>query len=144
MNKSEQPVASNKQELKSDEIKTIDFETASDEVQKILQEDRMAWVNLGLTDKEKQSLQNLEIEKETENFHYWGNVYDGNLLSEIEAFLKNVGENSEDTLKEISDLVVRLSRGIARGFNTDHVWIESRSILPNNFFDTPLIATTIL
>ncbi|MEK7136472.1 MAG: hypothetical protein AAB821_02680 [Patescibacteria group bacterium] len=119
------------------QIKTVSFETPSEEVLESLKEDLMVFVDLNLIPKEKETLQALEVEKSTEDFHYWGAPNSEELLANLNVFLGSVGENSEDRIREVSDLFVRIAEGLIRIYDAEAVWIESRAILPNNFFETP-------
>lgn len=119
------------------QVKTTTFEVSSENFLENLEKDRIISIDLELTEKEKETLKRLEINKNSDNFHYWGNTDSVELYASLNLFLKDIGENSENTIEEISKLIIRIGQGLSKVFNTESVWYEMRSITPNNFFTTP-------
>lgn len=133
------PVPGNKQEQKIQEpkIKIVNFETPYEDVFKILEEERIVSLDLNLTAEERESIRNLKIESDTSHLNYFGNVDSNDLSSNLDLYLKSIGENSEETIERVSRLIKRIAEGLARHFNTKFVWIDSKSMLPNDYFITP-------
>lgn len=118
------------------QIETVSLELPNQDILRILEKDRIVSVDLSLTPEEKESIQKFKVEKNIADFNYWGSVSDENLPQVLKHYLNEIGENSEATVEIITRLMARIAEGVARHFNTKFVWIESRSFLPNNTFET--------
>ncbi len=129
--------AKQEQRIQEPQIKVVNFETPGEEVLRILKEERIVSLDLNLTAEERESIRNFKIENGTSHLNYFGNVDSSDLASSLNLYLKSIGENSDETIEKISRLVKRMAEGLAQHFDTKFVWIDSKSMLPNDYFITP-------
>lgn len=119
------------------QIETVSFGTPHEDVQRFLAKNRLISIDLQLTPIERESIQNLVISENIGDFEYRGSADDLNLPSVLGTYLKRIGDNSEEVVRNVTSLMVRFAEGSARFFDTKLIWIESRSFTPNNYFETP-------
>lgn len=118
-------------------VETVTFDSSSAEVLEALERDRIVSFDLGLTEKEREATSSLVIAKNSDNFHYWGKAGSSELKERLNLFLADMGENPEERIEEVSNLMVRIGEGLTKATDAQAVWYEVRSIIPNDYFVTP-------
>src|SRR5260221_9342079 len=106
------------------QTETVSFGTPRKDVQRLLAKDRLVSVDLQLTPVERESIQNLVISENIGDFEYRGTTNDPNLPPILTAYLKRIGDNSEEVVRNVSGLMVRFAKGSAQFFDTNLIWIE--------------------
>ncbi len=119
-------------EVKSQEKKELNKQDKME----ILKEQGIASFDVGLTPKEEQSITEINIEKELPQFNYYGHVNE-ELVKNLIVYFSELGENSEEVISTISQLVARVAETATRDFDKESAWVMVRTSLPNNYFDIP-------
>src|SRR3989344_2076223 len=101
-----------------------------------LEKDNFISVDLNLSDIEREVLSRVKIEKELEQFNYYGPLAD-DLEIKLEDKFKEMGRNSENDISIISRKVAELAREMVSGFDEEAAWVMVRVSLPNDEFQTP-------
>lgn len=101
-----------------------------------LEKDNFISVDLNLSDVEKETLSNIKVEKELDQFNYYGQL-EVDLETDLEQYFKGMGNNSEHDISIISKKVTELAREIKKGFEKETCWVMVRVSLPNDEFQTP-------
>jgi len=88
------------------------------------------------TASESNAINNLSIKesiKESDNFHYYGNL---NSL-DFNDFFSKIGENNLKNIKIIDKIIKKITNKVLVSFDMDHFWITIRPSVLNNEFDIP-------
>lgn len=105
----------------------------------LLQSERIVAIDLQLTPREASALKQLKIDAEgiEGNFLYWGNINDSEFLSNLELYIRNLGDNSNDVVDIVFNLIVRAGNVVTNYFDTEFAWIETKTFKPNTTFSVP-------
>jgi hypothetical protein len=123
----------------STNIKTFSINAKNDIIKKYLIQHGVASINLELIPEEKQRLRDFQIQIDGSdgNFLYWGSVNNANLLTNFESYLSRLGKNKKVDITSISNLTIRIAKDVAKHFNTEFAWIETKTFLANDTFIVP-------
>ena len=102
----------------------------------ILKEQGIIALDVGLTEEERKSMQEVKIEKEIPDFDYYGPVSD-ELIKKLSTHLGGIAENSEGIKDTIARFVAKVAESTIKGFNQESAWIAVRFSLPNNEYEVP-------
>ncbi len=103
---------------------------------RLLTDESFFVVDMDLSNEEQECLLNIKIEKELEQFDYYGS--DGSKLeTDLFEYFTDVGDNTALDISCISQLITRLSKDMIEGFEEESVWIMVRVFMPNNAYDIP-------
>lgn len=90
--------------------------------------------NLNLTDKQKQALNNLAINK-TDTIVIYNSLE--NLINLTNNFLKSVGESDTQISLEVAKIILEIVLRIIKIFNQETAQVIIRASLPNDMFKIP-------
>lgn len=103
---------------------------------KILEKEGMVDFDIEMSPREKESIQEIKIEKDLEQFNYYGPA-DEKLLESLVNHFSQLEGNSPEIIESISNLIAKIAQDAQKDFNQEAVWAMVRVSLPNNEFDTP-------
>lgn len=127
----------------------VDFETAKpcspraeaihDKISTLGQGTSFTYVDLELTDDEwslieKLKFDNLELET-TQQYDRFGNLH--LLKDELPIFLREIGNDDEEVIQAVTEIITRLTDDITKGSNKKSAWVCIRASTPNHDFDIP-------
>ena len=93
-------------------------------------------LDVNLSNKEIECLNDLTIERELDQFNYYGDVGD-ELNEHLLKYLSSIGTNTEANIDCVANLVYRISEGMMKGFDKESVWTMLRVTLPNDNYGIP-------
>jgi hypothetical protein len=82
--------------------------------------------------RQKECLKNFIISEEG-TFEHFGPLD----LTGLKNFLATIGNNSNDCINTIHNLIIQLTKNVCTAYGKDAVWISLRVSLPNDLFDIP-------
>ena len=123
-------------EPKFEQEKSLEDQINSPENVELLKKQNWISIETNLTNKEKESIEQVNIERQLQPFDYYGPASD-ELMEKLEDYFKKIGDNSKIVTENISQVINRVSNGVARGFNKESMWVSVRIALPNDEFDVP-------
>lgn len=128
-----------KQEGSGQHVAKITLNDPQEDVESLLQTNRLISIDLQLTPKEVDALKrlNTEIEGLAGNFLYWGSMNNTELASKLKSYICTLGNNSEELVEIISNIIVRIGKGVTKYFGTEFAWIETKTFKPNTTFSVP-------
>jgi hypothetical protein len=103
---------------------------------KILKESNFVYFDVNLTPEEKLSIDGVDIKKPLPPFDSYGPVSD-ELIKNLTNYFNELGQNSQETTKTISELVGRVSKIALKDFGKESAWVAIRVLLPTHEFDIP-------
>ncbi len=102
----------------------------------ILEKQSYICIDAGLSQKEIESLQRIQIENSPDQFDGYGSA-DTELEEGIKQYLEKIGRNNKEDLECISKLIVRISREMIEIWKDEWAWTMIRVSLPNTNFNIP-------
>ncbi len=113
-----------------------EISTAIERSQAALEGERVVGIDIGLSPVERESLARVRVERDLEQFDFYG-VGTDELREKLQSYFGQMGENTEQDLLSISDIVWRLSEGMREGFGEQSTWTMVRVSLPGSSFEVP-------
>lgn len=109
----------------------------------ILNEKHILILDVDLNSAEQKSIAKMRIEnekirtdKDLQEFNHFGLIDDG-LIGKLAGYFEKLGNNSEETIRGISGLVVRIGGNMAQGLHKEASWVCVRTSLPSDEYDIP-------
>jgi hypothetical protein len=116
------------------------FELLSDKIEnpllEKLKEGRLAAVDEGFSDEDRESIASFEIESALYSFDYYGSD-EAELREKLIEHLLKLGENSDESVATIERIVLSATKEMLKNFDAESAWVTLRTSLPNDAFDTP-------
>lgn len=103
----------------------------------ILKENDIVAFDVGLTAKEKDSVEQIQIDQDLPQFDYYGTVDNEKLPEKLAAYLGQLEGNSKEIIDTITGLITRVAKGVQQDFNEESSWLMVRVTLANTEFDIP-------
>ena len=102
----------------------------------ILKEKGIVSFDIELTQEERDSIQEVHIEKALPQFNYYGPANE-ELIQKLTTHLSRLEGSTEEIVGRVSGLVAKVAKGMQKDFNKEAAWVMVRVTLPNNAFDIP-------
>jgi len=93
-------------------------------------------VDLGFSEEDLEILCAIRVERNLDQFSAFG-LPRAHLRSDLERYLRHMGDNRSSHTWYLADLVSRLSYGVQEGLSKDSAWVLLRVSLPTPEFDIP-------
>ena len=82
---------------------------------------------------EKKTIKNVKIKPDYgwNNYDHYGTVKDMDII----PFLQKIGDNTDDNIEVLSNIISKLCSIVCEGYKTEYFWLSLRVTNPNNIFD---------
>jgi len=104
-------------------------------IKKYLQSDKYDFkvFSLGLSDSEKETIDNYKLEKD-KVYNHFGSV---DKITNMKEYLSEVGTNKITTINRMYALIIRLIKKVLISYNEKNFWLAIRISTPNNLYNIP-------
>ena len=98
------------------------------------------YVDLGLTQEELNLIEKLKFDllaptDAAVEYNRYGNLH--LIKEELPNFLRKIGNNAEDVVQAITEIITRTAYQVTRAANKNSAWISVRAFTPTHEFDMP-------
>ena len=117
-------------------VEQFNLDGESKDKRATLKEKGIVSFDVGVTSKERDSIEKIQIKKELPQFNYYGPVNE-TLVQELTVYLNQLDGNAEAIIQSVSELIAKVAEGMQKDFNAESAWVMVRVTMPNHDFDVP-------